>query len=69
MRNSDSGGISSLDAANDYVGEFMADYNRRFTKAPQHDFDVHWPLEINDDLTVFSHSRPPSSVKIPEDAI
>lgn len=52
-------GISSIDAANDYVDEFMADYNRRFAKAPRHDFDVHRPLEIDDDLTAFFTWREP----------
>lgn len=28
----------------------MEDYNRRFAKAPRHDFDVHRPLEPDDDL-------------------
>lgn len=28
----------------------MADYNRRFAKAPRHDFDVHRPLENDDDM-------------------
>ncbi len=48
-------GISSVDAANDFADEFMADYNRRFAKAPRHDFDVHRPLETDDDLAAFSH--------------
>lgn len=55
-------GISSIDAANDYVDEFMADYNRRFAKAPRHDFDVHRPLEIDDDLTAFFTWREPRRV-------
>lgn len=33
----------------------MTAYNRRFGKAPRHDFDVHRPLETDDDLTAFSH--------------
>lgn len=28
----------------------MADYNRRFAKPPRHDFDVHSPLENNENL-------------------
>lgn len=28
----------------------MADYNRRFAKPPRHDFDVHRPLENNENL-------------------
>ncbi|EPH0249815.1 ISNCY family transposase [Klebsiella pneumoniae] len=54
--------ISSVDAANDYADEFMADYNRRFAKAPRHDFDVHRPLEIDDDLTAFFTWREPRRV-------
>lgn len=27
----------------------MTDYNWRFAKAPRNDFDVHWPLENDDD--------------------
>lgn len=46
-------GISSVDAANEFADEFMADYNRRFAKAPRHDFDVHRPLETDDDLAAF----------------
>ena len=46
-------GISSVDAANDFADEFMADYNRRFAKAPRHDFDVHRLLETDDDLAAF----------------
>ncbi|EBZ0491422.1 ISNCY family transposase [Salmonella enterica subsp. enterica serovar Infantis] len=55
-------GISSVDAANDFADEFMADYNRRFGKAPQHDFDVHRPLETDDDLTAFFTWREPRRV-------
>lgn len=39
-------GISSVDAANDFADEFMVDYNRRFAKAPRHDFDVHRHLKL-----------------------
>ncbi|MBO4154581.1 ISNCY family transposase [Enterobacter kobei] len=46
-------GISSVDAANHFADEFMTDYNRRFAKAPRHDFDVHRPLENDDDLSAF----------------
>jgi hypothetical protein len=44
-----------VDAANDFADEFMADYNRRFAKAPRHDFDVHRLLETDDDWQRFSH--------------
>lgn len=28
----------------------MVDYNRRFSKAPRHDFNAHRPLTLTDDL-------------------
>jgi hypothetical protein len=43
-------GISTPDASNAFADEFMADYNRRFAKAPRQDFDVHRPLDADDDL-------------------
>lgn len=43
-------GISTPEAANTYADEFMADYNRRFAKPPRHDFDVHRPLENDENL-------------------
>ena len=55
-------GISSVDAANDFADEFMADYNRRFAKAPRHDFDVHRPLETDDNLVEFFTWREPRRV-------
>lgn len=55
-------GISSVDAANEYADEFMDDYNRRFAKTPRHDFDVHRPLEHDDDLAAFFTWREPRRV-------
>lgn len=43
-------GINPPEAANAFAEEFMADYNRRFAKPPRHDFDVHRPLENNENL-------------------
>ncbi len=43
-------GINTLEAANAFAEEFMADYNRRFAKPPRHDFDVHRPLENIENL-------------------
>ncbi len=40
----------------------MADYNRRFAKVPRHDFDVHRPLEVDDDLNAFFTWREPRRV-------
>jgi hypothetical protein len=34
-------GISTMEAANAFAEEFMNDYNRRFSKAPRQEFDVH----------------------------
>lgn len=43
-------GITTPEAANAFAEEFMDDYNRRFAKPPRHDFDVHRPLENNENL-------------------
>lgn len=43
-------GISTIDAANAFAEEYMADYNQRFAKAPRHDFNAHRPLALTDDL-------------------
>ncbi|HBV9946285.1 TPA: hypothetical protein MEA92_005187 [Klebsiella aerogenes] len=51
-----------MDAANEFVDEFMADYNRRFAKAPRHDFDIHRPLETDDGLAAFFIWREPRRV-------
>lgn len=40
----------------------MTAYNRRFGKAPRHDFDVHRPLETDDDLTAFFTWQEPRRV-------
>ncbi|WP_080093118.1 ISNCY family transposase [Salmonella enterica] len=42
--------ISSMDAANLFVEEFMDDYNRRFAIPPRESFDVHRQIEDVDDL-------------------
>ena len=43
-------GISTPYAANAFAAEFMADYNRRFAKTPRHDFNMHRPLDVDDNL-------------------
>ncbi len=43
-------GISTIEAANAFAEEYMADYNRRFAKEPLHDFNAHRPLALDDDL-------------------
>jgi transposase len=55
-------GISSLEAANAFAEEFMGYYNQRFAKAPRHDFDVHRPLENDDDLAESLTWREPPRV-------
>jgi hypothetical protein len=48
-------GISDIEAANAFAPEFIADYNRRFARAPRSDHDAHRPLQPSDDLArVFS---------------
>ncbi|MCX9043511.1 ISNCY family transposase, partial [Citrobacter portucalensis] len=54
--------ISSITEANDYVEEFMEDYNHRFAKTPRHDFDVHRPLEADDLLDDIFTWREPRKV-------
>ncbi len=47
--------ISDLEAANAFAPEFIADYNRRFARAPRSEHDAHRPLQPSDDLArVFS---------------
>lgn len=43
-------GISTMESANAFAEEFMNDYNRRFSKAPRQEFDVHRELDVDDDL-------------------
>ena len=42
--------ISDLQAANAFVPEFIADYNRRSTRAARSEHDAHRPLQPSDDL-------------------
>jgi hypothetical protein len=47
--------ISDLEAANAFAPEFIADYNRRFARAPRSDHDAHRPLQPSDYLArIFS---------------
>jgi hypothetical protein len=47
--------ISDVESANAFAPEFMADYNRRFARAPRSEHDAHRPLQSSDDLArVFS---------------
>ena len=42
--------IATMDAGNAFMPEFMADYNRRFGRAPQNPHDAHRPLRDDEDL-------------------
>jgi len=44
-------GISSWQAGNAYLPEFIQDFNRRFAVAPRSSLDAHRPLAPTDDLT------------------
>ena len=47
--------ISDVEAANAFAPEFIADYNRRFARAPRSEHDAHRPLQPSDDLArIFS---------------
>ncbi len=47
--------IRDVEAANAFAPEFIADYNRRFARAPRSEHDAHRPLQPSDDLArVFS---------------
>jgi len=53
-------GISSIDAANAFAPEFIADFNTRFAKAPRNAFDAHRPVlttEILDDIFTWQETR------------
>ena len=43
-------GISSIEAANEYAAEFIADYNARFAVQPRSTHNAHRSLGINEDL-------------------
>jgi transposase len=48
-------GTREVDAANAFAPEFIADYNRRFARAPRSEHDAHRPLQQSEDLArVFS---------------
>ncbi len=54
--------ISSIDAANLYMPEFIADHNRRFAKPPKNSHDAHRPLRIEDNLELIFTWREPRCV-------
>ena len=48
-------GICDIEAANAFAPEFIADYNRRFARAPRSEHDAHRPLQPSDALArIFS---------------
>jgi hypothetical protein len=48
-------GIRDIEAANAFAPEFIADYNRRFARAPRSEHDAHRPVRPSEDLArVFS---------------
>ena len=51
-------GISTIDAANAYLPEYMQDFNRRFGVAPRSDYDAHRPLLKSENLDhILSHQE------------
>jgi transposase len=55
-------GISTREAANAYAPSFIADFNRRFAKAPKSDHDAHRPLRPDEDLRQILAYRVPRKV-------
>lgn len=52
-------GISSWEAGNAYLPEFMADFNRRFAVVPKSQQDAHRPLAAQDNLAfIFAWQEP-----------
>lgn len=50
-------GISSMEDANVYLPEFIADYNHRFAVTPRSSFDAHRPLASTDQLDLILSRR------------
>jgi transposase len=44
-------GISTMEAGNAFLPEFMEDYNRRFGRTPKNSHDAHRPLRSGEDLS------------------
>jgi len=48
-------GVSTMEAGNAFLPEFMADYNQRFGRTPKNAHDAHRPLRGDEDLSrIFS---------------
>lgn len=54
--------ISAMEAANTYVGEFIADYNARFAKPPRHDHNAHRSIRSDECLDLIFTWREPRCV-------
>lgn len=54
--------ISSMDAANLYMPEFIADHNRRFAKPVRNLHDAHRPLRVEENLELIFTWREPRCV-------
>src|SRR5471030_2900917 len=52
-------GICSREAANAYAPRFIADFNKRFAKAPKSDFNAHRPVRTDEDLDLIFTWRVP----------
>ncbi len=65
--------ICSIEAANTFTEEFMADYNHRFGKLPRHEYDVHRPLEQDENLdtilTIIEYRKVYKNITIQYDKI
>jgi hypothetical protein len=54
--------ISTIEAANSYLPEFITDCNRRFAKPPKHDHDAHRPVGADEDMDLIFTWREPRCV-------
>ncbi|MDT4800469.1 ISNCY family transposase ISBcen27 [compost metagenome] len=55
-------GISTMEAANAFMSEFIADYNARFAKVPRNSHDAHRPLRSDENLDLVFTWREPRCV-------
>ncbi|MBF6990861.1 ISNCY family transposase [Cupriavidus sp. IK-TO18] len=55
-------GISTMEAANAFMAEFIVDYNARFAKAPRNDHNAHRPLRPDENLDLIFAWREPRCV-------
>ncbi|MBF6990829.1 ISNCY family transposase [Cupriavidus sp. IK-TO18] len=55
-------GISTMEAANAFAHEFIADYNARFAKVPRNSHNAHRPLRSDENLDLIFACRAPRRV-------